>query len=182
MRHKINHEWPDDVQPMPEDNTSVYVNAQVAAWRRLGVLIHPQSAMEIAAWWQGPNGYGEDFAAFQSTGTITGDLLDAIDSEVPQYVAGLQEGTGSTLENSDCLAALHALRAYVVAVQELKGFLYIYATPYREDGFRFCVGRDHAGTVDGAYALFQTAEDAQLFAYAVQERDGCMVHVLPSAE
>lgn len=130
MRHKINHEWPDDVQPMPEDNTSEYVNAQVAAWRRLGVLIHPQVAMEIASWWHGMIGYPADFAQFSHTGTITGDLLTAIDREIPQYVGLLQSQfpagllSGRTcmtefLENADALNALHALREYVVAALEL---------------------------------------------------------------
>lgn len=127
MRHKINHAWPDDVQPQPEDNTTVHVMAQVAAWRRLGVLIHPQSAMEIASWWQGPNGYGEDFAAFQSTGTIAGALLAAIDNHAPHYVAELWDAhpvegmrwvqVGEFDPDDDPAAylnALHALRAYVL--------------------------------------------------------------------
>lgn len=125
MRHKINHEWPDDVQPMPEDNTTEYVMAQVAAWRKLGVLIHPQSAMEIASWWHSMGGYGLDLYKFQSTGTITDDLLSAIDSEMVPYLGTLQEwfsvcdAFAPDDHPADNLNALHALRAYVLAVQEM---------------------------------------------------------------
>jgi hypothetical protein len=121
MRHRINHEWPDDVQPCPEDNTSVYVNAQIVAWRRLGVLIHPQSAMEIAAWWHGHTGYGHDFGAFSQTGMITDDLLAAIDSEIAATMTSLQHAHATMVNDEDLVSdyadglnALHALRAYVL--------------------------------------------------------------------
>lgn len=62
-------------------------------------------------------------------------------------------------------------------------FLYIYGTA-RSDGYRYAVGEysDDAGPANGSLALFQHAEDAHTFAYAVQVKDGATVHVLPSAE
>ena len=81
MRTTVNHTPPAEMQPMPADNTSEYAMAQVALWaggsggRRTGVLIHTQTAMEIAAWWQSPGPDGIAFAVFASTGTVTDDLL-----------------------------------------------------------------------------------------------------------
>lgn len=61
-------------------------------------------------------------------------------------------------------------------------FLYIYGCN-RDDGFNFAVGTStDESPANGSRALFQRVEDAHLFAYAVQERDGTMVHILPSAE
>lgn len=62
-------------------------------------------------------------------------------------------------------------------------FLYIYGTGYRTDGFNFAVGeKPEDGAANGSLALFQRAEDAHIFAYAMQSVHSCMVHVLPSAD
>jgi len=67
--------------------------------------------------------------------------------------------------------------------QDNNRFLYIYATG-RDDGFGYAVGEynDEQGPANGSLALFQRAQDAHTFAYAVQASEGAMVHVLPSAE
>jgi hypothetical protein len=115
------------MQPCPDDNTTEYVERQIKEWRTSGQLIHTEVAREIAAWWQAPTGYGVDFAAFQSTGTITDDLNDGIYAETLTYVGLLQlqsdpdyrlarEVTvAEYLDNADALNALHALDAYVMA-------------------------------------------------------------------
>lgn len=99
MRNKWNHTPPAHVQRCPADNTSSYIGTQVDRYhtdsRR---LIHPETAMEIAAWWHGPNHPG--LTAFSSTGTVTDDLLPEIDREL----------TGAT---GDDRRDLEALTAYV---------------------------------------------------------------------
>lgn len=62
-------------------------------------------------------------------------------------------------------------------------YVYVYGTGDRPDGYRFAVGSMWDGGSDhGSRALFVDAADAHLFVYALQERTGCMVHILPSAE
>ncbi len=81
MRGKWNHTTPDRVQLCPVDNTSSYIDTQVDRYhadnRR---LVHPETAMEIAAWWHGPNHPG--LSAFSSTGTVTDELLPEVDREL----------------------------------------------------------------------------------------------------
>lgn len=127
MRTTINHTPPAGMQAEPTDNTSGYVTPQVALFNRDRLPtsstdahtrhIHTQSAMEIAAWWQAPRGYGADFAAFASTGTITEDLTDAIASELTVWANALRESRDPTdrTEALDNRAALRALDAYVRA-------------------------------------------------------------------
>lgn len=64
-----------------------------------------------------------------------------------------------------------------------EGFLYLYGTGERPDGYRFAVG--HMPDTTGApvpRALFVRAADAHTFAYAESARTGIAVHVLHSAE
>lgn len=80
MRNRWNHTTPERIQSRPSDNTASRCFEQVAAFHRdARTLIHPEVAMEIAAWWQGPMNPG--FTSFASTGTITGDLLREIEQE-----------------------------------------------------------------------------------------------------
>lgn len=117
MRRHWNHHAASNVQPVPEDNTSEYVHAQVAVWADTGVLIHPEMALEIAAWRQeGDNA----FAQFASTGTITEGLLDEIRAEIREDKRNW-EGRDRWLRNwrdsRRNLVALHALCAYVEAAE-----------------------------------------------------------------
>ena len=82
MRRRWEHTAPPVTQPEPADNTTEHVEAQVRRWTATGVLVHPESALEIAAWWQSPGSDGIDFAVFASSGQITEDLADAIEREV----------------------------------------------------------------------------------------------------
>lgn len=108
MRNRWDHTEPDAIQERPEDNTSKFIDEQVAAWQATGVLVHVETAMEIAAWWQSPGTDGIDFARFQGSGTITARLLPAIDRELPAC--------------AEHRAHLESLRAYVVAaIDEVGG-------------------------------------------------------------
>jgi hypothetical protein len=62
-------------------------------------------------------------------------------------------------------------------------YLYAYETG-RDDGFRYAVGiiRNAGARADGAYGLFQTADDATLFGEAIARRDGGEFLALPSVE
>jgi hypothetical protein len=125
MRYTIKHLTPNGQFGCPPDNTSEHIAEAVRQWRGASVrdrrVVHVQVAMEIASWWQCPSGYGMDFAAFQSTGTITGDLRAAIDSEILQFVAHIQEAYPVAVDGeyaahaADMLNALCALDAYIVA-------------------------------------------------------------------
>ncbi len=102
MRKYWKHITPAGTQDCPPDNTAEHVKAQVGVWftnpRR---LIHPEIAMEIAAWWHGPNQPG--LTAFSHTGTITPELL-------PEIAKGVQFSNGGYRDD------LLALDAYVRAV------------------------------------------------------------------
>jgi hypothetical protein len=121
MRTTINHQPPANMQPEPADNTTEHVLTQVRRYFRDfrlpeggtgpgAPVIHTQSAMEIAAWWQTPT---NAFAPFASTGTITGELLDGIDTALGSLTA---EKLNSGTFRGDDADALRALSAYVEAV------------------------------------------------------------------
>lgn len=59
--------------------------------------------------------------------------------------------------------------------------IYVYATDH-DDGFRYAVGGQTGGSVDGSVALFEQRDDALLFGNAYRERHGVPFVVLPSAE
>ncbi|MFC6022972.1 hypothetical protein ACFP2T_43335 [Plantactinospora solaniradicis] len=99
MRGKWNHLEPRDTQPIPADNTSEYVRKQVALHRQTGKLIHPEVAMEIAAWHHSPQSPG--ITAFASSGTILVSLVPEIERE--------------RAANPDTSYAVEALIAYVKA-------------------------------------------------------------------
>lgn len=100
MRDTWRHQPPATIQPAPADNTSTHVAAQVETWQRNGSLLHPEAAMEIAAWWHAPD---TALAAFSHTGTITDGLTAEIDAELssPAVVATNRQ-------------QMEALRAYVL--------------------------------------------------------------------
>lgn len=100
MRGTWRHQPPDTTQPAPADNTGDHVAAQVDAWHHGNGLLHPETAMEIAAYWQVP---GSALAAMACTGTITHDLVAEIDVEL----------TDTELADHD-RQQLRALRAYVL--------------------------------------------------------------------
>jgi hypothetical protein len=102
MRSIGNHIPPVTTQPIPNDNTSVYVRTQVRAFRQSGVLINPEIAREIAAWWQSPGPDGMPFAEFASTGTIGTDLFDCVEWQSQK----------ASPEDAEPLAAL---RSYLLA-------------------------------------------------------------------
>lgn len=140
MRGKAKHVPAVGTQPCPWDNTSRYVTAQVQAWARSlpgptvghptpydGLLIHPESAMEIAAWWHAP---GNAFAPFASTGTITEGLAEEIENNIqgftelnhdflgvdyPREKGGWVSGDLGTPEENK--RELRALLAYVQACE-----------------------------------------------------------------
>lgn len=141
MREVWFHEAPKRHQTEPADNTSRYVLAQVNLWaaqrQRMaccdsaigpgcehmrglpvdaGVLIHPESAMEIAAWWQG----GDDYCVtvFASTGHITPGLVRELKGLIGLWEKDLRRPgpvSGSREETVQNLLALRALLAYVEA-------------------------------------------------------------------
>lgn len=109
MRNTWNHTAPSAIQPEPADNGSAAVTRQVAAWRATGVLIHPESAMAIAAYWQAPTGYGYDFLRFAQSGDITDDLADAMNAEIASAAGRADDACAADTHE------LQALSAYVRA-------------------------------------------------------------------
>ena len=88
-------------------------------WTDTGVLIHPEVALEIAAWRQTPR---NAFAQFASTGTITDHLLDEIRAEIREEKRNWEardRWLRSWRESRQNLIALHALCAYVEAAQPI---------------------------------------------------------------
>lgn len=75
MRNSWSHVPPEDHQPCPRDNTSRYVLAQVSRWRRTDEPIHPETAMEIAAWYHSPSYRDQAITAFSHSGTVMIDDL-----------------------------------------------------------------------------------------------------------
>lgn len=102
MRGPGNHTAPEYTQARPADNTSRHIEDQVTTWQTTGILVHDETAREIAAWWQSGSVRGYPFAAFQSTGTITDDLI-------PETWRLLREGT----YDDESQPALLALLAYL---------------------------------------------------------------------
>jgi hypothetical protein len=79
VRCTWHHQPPATTQPVPADNTRIYVDAQAETWRQTGRPVHPEVAMEIAAWWHAPD---NALSAFSHTGTITDTLIGEIDAEL----------------------------------------------------------------------------------------------------
>lgn len=116
MRRRWDHEAPEGHQPTPRDNASRYVYAQVSRWQRTDEPVHPEVAMEIAAWWVTPSERDTSMRRFAQTGTVTiaginddygyDDLAGGI-----RWILGQRGPTGTDL------LAVHALQAYVEAVE-----------------------------------------------------------------
>jgi hypothetical protein len=85
VRRTWNHQPPEFTQPVPADNTSTYIEAQTETWRQTGRPVHPEVAMEIAAWWHAPN---NALSAFSHTGTVTNTLIDEIGAELSAPTLG----------------------------------------------------------------------------------------------
>lgn len=111
MRQTVNHTPPASTQPEPADNTSHHIQLQVSHWQATGELIHPQTAMEIAAWYASPSTMDESFTVMGQTGTITPDLADDITGEIDRL-----EDDASLDEDGTNLPALQALAAYISAI------------------------------------------------------------------
>lgn len=93
MRGKWNHTEPASTQPLPADNTTDHVMVQVREWHRAtgewrarGKLIHPEVAMEVAAWWQAPS--NPALTAFASSGIVLRvSLPTEIEGELTRVIA-----------------------------------------------------------------------------------------------
>lgn len=155
MRNRWDHEAPEGHQPVPADNTSRYIYAQVSRWLRTDEPIHPEVAMEIAAWWHGPGRLDTAVTYFSHSGTVKIHGIDGWDDG-----AGLGPDLGDAVRriimdrsrpqsdpryggrpDVDTLC-LNALSAYVAAVEHE-------ATRYRRNLWS---GGDHrwmsTGTTD----------------------------------
>ena len=118
MRNKWAHVKPEVTQPCPDDNTTPFVVRQCAVWADNGVLVHPETAMEIAAWWQG---YDDPaITAFASTGTIREGLKAEIEETIGLWERDLgrpRPVKANTDETRRDLMCLRALLAYVESVR-----------------------------------------------------------------
>lgn len=92
---------PAEYQPLPADNTEEYVDQQIAEWQRTGTLIHPEIAMEIAAWYHAPD---SPFSALSHQCLIVEGLWEEIED--------LRTGGGI-----DDNRFMSALQAYVEACE-----------------------------------------------------------------
>jgi len=103
------HIPPDQFQDQPADRTSDHVMEQAYEWEATGLEVHPESAREIAAWFQHPGHSGVALALFASIGEITAGngedegLLDAVNS------------ARTDVKDDGQMVALGALKAYVKA-------------------------------------------------------------------
>lgn len=79
MRGNWKHDEPRVTQECPEDNTSRECWQQIREWKVTGTPVHPEVAMEIAAWWQGPQ--WPAITMFASTGTIDDALLSELSGD-----------------------------------------------------------------------------------------------------
>lgn len=127
MRNRWDHEAPEDHQPCPRDNTSRYVYAQVFRWQRTDEPIHPEVAMEIAAWWHGPGRRDTAITAFSHTGAVMIHGIAGWDSYAglgPDLGDAVQRIIATDDHTSPYRQCLMALSAYVAEVER-------HATRYR---------------------------------------------------
>lgn len=124
MRNRWDHEAPEGHQPCPRDNTSRYIYAQVSRWQRTDEPVHPEVAMEIAAWYHSPNRRDTAITAFASHGAVSIHGIDGWDDGAgfgPDLGDAVRQLWDDTITGRACL---HALQAYVDAVER-------HATRYR---------------------------------------------------
>jgi hypothetical protein len=79
MRNRWDHEAPEGHQPRPLGNATRYVYAQVSRWLRTDEPVHPEVAMEIAAWWHGPGRLDTAVTYFSHRGTVKIHGIDGWD-------------------------------------------------------------------------------------------------------
>lgn len=104
MRSRVDHIPPEDHQPLPADNASRYVYAQVSRWLRTDEPLHPQVAMEIASWYQSPAPRDQAIAAFASHGEV---MLDDIGTNLRRIMAD------PAMEAATSRLAIRALHHYL---------------------------------------------------------------------
>lgn len=127
MRNRWDHVTPEECQTRPLDNTSRYIYAQVSRWLRTDEPIHPEVAMEIAAWWHGPGRLDTAITAFSHTGAVMihgiagWDSYAGLGPDLGDAVREILAKSGGTSADN---AALRALSAYVAEVEH-------HATRYR---------------------------------------------------
>lgn len=130
MRGDWNHVEPDFTQERPEDNTSQFINEQIQEWKATGTVIHPESAMEIAAWYHSPAAKDSGITAFSHSGTITNTLISELvrdrnaeprseneKEEIDALLAYVREVTGSGEQRAEELIQVDwypRTRQYVV--------------------------------------------------------------------
>jgi hypothetical protein len=129
VRRRWDHESPEGHQPRPRDNTTRYVYAQVSRWLRTDEPIHPEVAMEIAAWYHSPARRDTAITAFADHGAVSVHGVDGWDDG-----AGFGPDLGDTIRriifredhgaiDRQCLSAL---LSYVADVER-------HVTRYRRD-------------------------------------------------
>lgn len=120
MRRRWDHVTPEGCQEHPADNTSAYVRIQINEWVDTDTVIHPEIAMEIAAWWHSPAARDTAVTRFSHTGYVAIHGIDGWDDS-----AGYGEDLSGSLRwilgqrghlPSD-LMPVRALAAYVEAVE-----------------------------------------------------------------
>jgi hypothetical protein len=127
VRNRWDHEAPEDHQERPRDNTSRYIYAQVSRWLRTDEPIHPEVAMEIAAWWHGPSPRDTAVTAFSHTGDVKIHGVDGWDDGAglgPDLVTAVRVVHHREVGHRATELSLAALVSYVTEVTE-------HATRYR---------------------------------------------------
>lgn len=107
MYAHVDHQPPDEHQPQPADLTTNYLWQQALEWKRTETLIHPQTAMAIAAQWHSPAYIDRAITAFASHGEV---MLDDLLINIRRNIVDQPYGTSAHV----MLMALHAYASEIV--------------------------------------------------------------------
>ncbi|GAA3751082.1 hypothetical protein [Micromonospora maritima] len=130
MRGIGHHIAPAETLPEPADNTSRYVDEQVAECQRTGIPVHPEVAREIAARYSSPAIRDLPFGMFATTGKLSQRCCDPgqewtrVERERPLILDAIEREMGGPDNMTPEVADLWALRYYVQHACVAAGWAY----------------------------------------------------------